>query len=73
MRPTYRRLGSIWHYSYGPAQTAAALGERERAVELLRETIAGSKAYWGLAFHSNRNLESLWDYPPFQVLIRPKG
>ena len=42
-------------------------------MELLRETIAGSEAYYSLVFHSNRNLESLWNYPPFQELIRPKG
>jgi len=71
--PTYRSSWEIWHYTYGPAQIAAALGERERAVELLRETIAGSGAFYSMEFHSNRNLESLWDYPPFQELLRPKG
>ena len=71
--PTYRSSWEIWHYTYGPAQIAAALGERERAVELLRETIAGSGAFYSMQFHSNRNLESLWDYPPFRELLRPKG
>ena len=73
--PTYQSSPGAprWYYTYGPAQIAAALGERERAVELLRETIAGSTAFYSMVFHRNRNLESLWDYPPFRELLRPKG
>ena len=47
--------------------TAVALGDRERAMELLRE-----RGYqpW---LHIQYQLEPLWDYPPFQELSRPKG
>jgi tetratricopeptide (TPR) repeat protein len=57
---------------YLRAWFAALLGERERAVLLLRE--AGAQG-WGLnhdLFHE-MNLESLHGYPPFEELIRPKG
>ncbi|MCH7683430.1 MAG: hypothetical protein IIB35_06945, partial [Gemmatimonadetes bacterium] len=53
---------------------AVALGERERAVTLLREFVVrprGGEIYPFL--HTEFDLEPLWDYPPFQELIRPKG
>ena len=60
-------------HAYRRAWIAAALGDREQAVELLRE--------WGPWFlttnvyqpHSNPFLQPLRDYPPFQELLRPKG
>ncbi|MCH7876150.1 MAG: hypothetical protein IH965_12725 [Gemmatimonadetes bacterium] len=48
----------------------AALGERERAVELLRES--GVEFYMHNLAMTN-HCDSLLDYPPFQELIRPKG
>lgn len=49
------------------AGVEAALGEQERAMELLREN-----GYTpGLAAH--HWFSSLWDYPPFQEFIRPTG
>ncbi len=62
----------LWPHSYGLAQIAAALGDRERAVELLRQAAEHmlEPVMW---FHVNPYLEPLWDYPPFQELIRPKG
>ena len=46
---------------------AVALGDRERAMALLRE-----RGYEGW-LHTQFQLEPLWDYPPFQELLRPKG
>ena len=46
---------------------AVALGDRERAMALLRER--GHKIWT----HKQYQLEPLWDYPPFQEFIRPKG
>ena len=54
--------------AYGRAQIAVALGERERAMELLRQ-LGGGMGGW----HADPLLEPLWDYPPFQELMRPKG
>ena len=54
--------------AYGRAQIAVALGERERAMELLRQVGSG---LGGL--HADPLLEPLWDYPPFKELLRPKG
>ncbi len=49
------------------AVTAVALGDRERAMALLRER--GYATGW----HTQFQLEPMWDYPPFQELYRPKG
>jgi len=53
------------------AGIAALLGEKERAMILLRQALDQGLGYWRL--HPYRSLEPLWDYPPFQELIRPKG
>ena len=51
------------------ASIAAALGDRERAVALLREWLTCCGGYSNL----HKSYEPLWDYPPFQECIRPKG
>ena len=59
--------------AYQRAGIAAALGERERAMELLRQSgswLIIPVARWG---HANPLLEPLWDYPPFRELLRPTG
>jgi tetratricopeptide (TPR) repeat protein len=59
----------------GRAVIAAALGEHERAMALLHEARASGVALgdWSGWQHANLSLEPLWDYPPFQELMRPKG
>ena len=57
--------------AYERAQIAAALGERERAMRLLRES--GDLLTFPNLLHTDPNLEPLWDYPAFQELLRPKG
>ena len=55
------------------AEIAAALGERERAVSLLREGLAlglGLESLGG-ALIGNPDLEPLYGYPPFQELLKP--
>jgi serine/threonine protein kinase/tetratricopeptide (TPR) repeat protein len=60
-RPTYNR-----------ARIAAVLGERDRAVALLRDSfLQGVRML--VYLHTDPDFESLWDYPPFQELIKPKG
>ena len=69
------RLDRKWLFgvhTYYRAGIAANLGEKEKAVELLREAFAQGQAY-GTDLHSSLTLEPLWDYPPFQELLRPKG
>jgi tetratricopeptide (TPR) repeat protein len=51
---------------------AAHLGREDRAVELLREGFSQGLRF-SLKFHHNVDLEPLWDYPPYQDLIAPKG
>lgn len=57
---------------YNRACIAALLGDRERAVELLREAYARGLRY-GVEEHRDMDLEPLRDYLPFQELMRPKG
>ena len=58
--------------SYWRACIASYLGEKDRAVELLKEAYAGGRGY-NVDDHIDIDLEPLWDYPPFQELIKPKG
>jgi tetratricopeptide (TPR) repeat protein len=60
-RPTYWR-----------ACIAALLGEKERAVALLKEAFSQGRRY-GVSLHRDIDLEPLWEYPPFKDLLRPKG
>ena len=59
-------------HTYWSACIAALLGEKERAVALLRESY-GQGRYFGVDLHRDIDLESLWDYPPFMEILRPKG
>jgi tetratricopeptide (TPR) repeat protein len=57
---------------YWRACIAAHLGEKDMAVELLKEGYAKGLGHdW--YDHIDVDLEPLWDYPPFQELIEPKG
>ena len=55
--------------AYERARIAAALGERERAMELLHQ----SRTHRYSDVHLDLVFEPLWDYPPFKELLRPKG
>jgi len=63
--------------TYWRASIAAALGERERAVKLLRQAFGEGEWYSRIILHyywnSQIDFESLQNYPPFQELMRPKG
>jgi tetratricopeptide (TPR) repeat protein len=58
--------------TYCQACIAAQLGDLDEAVRLLRRAFSEGRRY-SIAMHCDINLEPLWDYPPFQELIRPKG
>ena len=77
VNPRHRRGEvSVWR-----ARIAAALGERERAVELLQQAFAEGQTqdYSGMYgpgmswFRTDPHFESLRDFPPFVALMRPKG
>lgn len=56
------------------ARIAALLGDPEEATELLRQGIEqGYEFGYGLWIHTDIDLESLHEYPPYQELVRPKG
>jgi hypothetical protein len=61
---------------YWRACIAARLGDKDRAIELLTESFSKGRSYmvpYGAMLHAVPELEPLWNYPPFQELIRPKG
>jgi DNA-binding SARP family transcriptional activator len=57
------------------ARIAAVLGDRERAVTLLRLAIDQGATVFGTGFglHADPDFRSLRGYPPFDELLRPKG
>ncbi|HSE52625.1 MAG TPA: serine/threonine-protein kinase [Gemmatimonadales bacterium] len=72
-----RRLAAISpRYNFGVptvwrARIAAALGQRDSAVTLLRQAFAEGREY-DLWLHRDQDLASLRDYPPFIELTRPR-
>jgi tetratricopeptide (TPR) repeat protein len=69
--------GDTRRYLYGKpyfwrARMAAARGDKEAAVQLLREAFAHGYRYsW--AFHLTPEFQGLRDYPPFEDIARAKG
>ncbi len=59
-------------HTYWCARIASLLGEKQRAVELLRESFAQGNVY-GTYLHCVIDFEPIRDYPPFKELMRPKG
>ncbi|HSG82747.1 MAG TPA: BTAD domain-containing putative transcriptional regulator [Gemmatimonadota bacterium] len=57
---------------YWQACIASLLGERDRAVSLLRESFARGRPF-SVILHRDMDLEPLRDYPPFQQYMEPKG
>jgi tetratricopeptide (TPR) repeat protein/predicted Ser/Thr protein kinase len=54
------------------AAIAAQLGEKDQAVDLLRESFAEGQNY-GVWVHRDVTLEPLRGYPAYEELVRPKG
>ncbi len=59
-------------HTYYRACIAALLGDKDQAVTLLKDNFSQGFGY-GLDFHRDFDFESLWDYPPFIELLKPKG
>jgi len=57
--------------TYWRARIAALLGDKEGAVNLLREATKQGYAYSSI--HPTEDFESLADYPPYIQLMKPKG
>jgi tetratricopeptide (TPR) repeat protein len=57
------------------ARIAAVLGDRERAVELLRQAFNEglTNGNYDVSFHTDTDFALLRDHPQFQELTRPKG
>jgi serine/threonine protein kinase/tetratricopeptide (TPR) repeat protein len=53
------------------SRIAATLGEKEGAVNLLREALSQGVSFYGL--HWVLDFELLSDYPPYKELMKPKG
>jgi tetratricopeptide (TPR) repeat protein len=59
-------------HTYCRACIAAILGEKDQALTLLKDSFLQGYTP-GLNLHTDFEFESLWDYPPFQELLKPKG
>jgi tetratricopeptide (TPR) repeat protein len=59
-------------HTYCRARIASLLGEKEKAVALLREAFAQGYRFT-ITVHRDPDFEPLRDYPPYQELLRPKG
>ncbi len=57
--------------TYWCARIATLLGDKEQAVELIRDSLAEGRTYSILYW--NIDFESLEDYPPFVELKKPRG
>ena len=57
-------------HTYWQARIAAVLGEKEKAITLIKEALAQGRTYSDLY---NMDFESLKDYPPFVELKKPIG
>jgi tetratricopeptide (TPR) repeat protein len=61
-------------HTYQRACIAALLGEKDRAVELLRQSFTEGKPLGRIwVVHADASLESLRGYGPFEDLMKPKG
>lgn len=61
----------LGHHTFRRARIAAVLGKKETAMKLLYKALA--QGYTCKKLHPTSDFETLWDYPPFQELIKPKG
>ena len=59
-------------HTLGRAAIAARLGEPEQAVSLLRRAVIEGVRF-GAVLHSDPDLTTLTDYPPYQELMRPEA
>jgi serine/threonine protein kinase/predicted Zn-dependent protease len=60
------------YHTYLRACIVAVLGDKDQAVTLLKESFSQGMFY-GISLHTDIDFESLWDYPPFKELLKPKG
>ncbi|MFC1661870.1 BTAD domain-containing putative transcriptional regulator [Gemmatimonadota bacterium] len=60
------------YFELCPPMIAAELGDRERAVALLRGAISRG-VHWQAHWHAFPSFQSLRGHPAFEELIRPKG
>jgi tetratricopeptide (TPR) repeat protein len=59
-------------HTYWRARIAAAAGDRERAVQLLRESFAQGRPF-AVTLHAEMDFEPLRDHPVYRELLRAKG
>ena len=57
---------------YSMGRIYAALGEKEKSMENLREA-SGEQGVWPFFYDEDLELLPLFDYPPFQEFVKPRG
>lgn len=60
-------------HTFWQARIAALLGEKEQAIQLLREAFSQGLPYGPFLLGAMMDLESLRDHPSFKELLSPKG
>ncbi len=65
--------GSMGNRKYTQASIYAHLGEKEKAVELLKQAYHEGFRFGGDVYQFDSWLIPLFDYPPFQEFVKPKG
>jgi eukaryotic-like serine/threonine-protein kinase len=66
-----RAQGLYGRHTYWRARIAALLGERERAVALLRDALREGRTH--VVLHAESDFATLREVPAFQELMKPKG
>lgn len=69
---TWRRHEYKYQSDYLKARIYAQLGEIDEAVELIRSALVKGQLRHHLDFERDIFLKPLFDYPPFQALVKPK-
>lgn len=58
---------------YGQALYFTALGNKEKAFDYIEKAFYGGFGFDWFRYQYDPALKGLWDYPPFQELVKPKG
>lgn len=71
--PLYGDKNDKGYNAYYQARVYLALGNQEKAVELLQKSIDDGRLYTWSLYKYDPFLRQLFGYPPFEELVKPKG
>jgi len=68
----WRRNNLEYQTDYLNARIYALLGQKDRAVQLLKSALEKGQLFHNYDFYRDIYLKPLFDYPPFQALVQPR-